>query len=158
MRKTVEVVVREKNRDEGKTFLITEMSAYDAESWANRAFLALSEASLDLPPGLEGGGMPAFMEIVRLFGHVRFPTLKPLMDELLDCVAVQPDPTNKAFTRALVRGQAGNDDVEEVSTYQLLRQEVASLHVNFTMAASVLTLIALASNLQLRSEPPSGAT
>ena len=138
-------------RDNGKTFAITEMSAYEAEAWANRAFLALANAGIELPENVADSGMPALIQVARLLGHVRFPELKPLMDELLDCVQFVPDAKRPAFTRPLVRGQGQSDDIEEVGTYTLLREEVAAMHVNFTLAAAVLTLMARASNLSMGS-------
>ena len=146
-------------RDNEKVFVITEMSAYDAEMWANRSFLALANAGIDLPPGItQDSGMPALVQVAMLLGHVRFPDLRPLMDELLDCVQFQPDPKQPGFTLALTRGQGVNDTIEDVSTYQLLRQEVAALHVNFTLAATVLILIARATSLPAISLTPSEDT
>lgn len=144
-------------RDNGKVFIVTEMSAYDAEAWSNRAFLAIAHAGINLPDGMRDGGMPGIVGIAQMLGHVQFPELKPLLDELLGCVLIQPDP-KVAFTRPLVVGQGASDDIDDPFTYQMLREEVAALHVNFTLAASILILIAKVSNLPAVSLASLGGT
>lgn len=152
MRKTKTVTVEFEGRDKGKTFLIREMSARQAERWADRAFLALAHSAIDLPPGMVRAGMAGIAEIAALLGHVQFSELAPLMDELLACVRVVPSPDRRGpdgspFVRDLVdRGEEG-DDVEEVRTRQWLRSEVLGLHVNFSLAAVALMLLAAASEM-----------
>jgi hypothetical protein len=134
-------------RDDGKTFLITEMSSRQAEHWADRAFLCLAHSSVNLPPGMERSGMAGIAEIARLLGNIQFPELSPLMDELLTCVQIIPDP-GKPFVRPLVDNGTEGDDIEEAATRQLLRSEVMDLHVNFSLAAVILNLIAAASEMR----------
>lgn len=136
------------SRDNGKAFFITEMSARQAERWADRAFLCLAHSSINLPSGMERAGMAGIAQIAQLLGNIQFPELSPLMDELLTCVQVIPDPRRPEFKRSLVDDGAEGDDIEETATRQLLRSEVLDLHVNFSLAAVVLNLIAAASELR----------
>ncbi len=141
------------NRDNGKMFLITEMSARQAERWADRAFLAITRSGINLPAGIERSGMAGISEISRLIGGVQFPELSELMDELLTCVQVIPDPKRPTLTRGLQDNGYEGDDIEEVDTRQYLRGEVLAMHINFSLAANILNLIAAASKLTEISEP-----
>lgn len=127
-------------RDNGKTFLITEMAAGPAERWADRALLILSHS-------VENSGMAGIAEIGRVLGSLRFSELSPLMDELLACVRIIPDSKRPAFTREIEDNGIEGDDIEEPATRQLLRSEVLNLHVNFSLAAGILNLIAAASQV-----------
>ena len=57
MRKTKTVTIESENRDHGKCFLLTEMSAAAAEKWAARAFLALAKSGVNLPDGVADMGL-----------------------------------------------------------------------------------------------------
>lgn len=83
----------------------------------------------------------------RLVGHIRFPELAPLMEELMQCVQFVWD-TGKNLTRPLVDNGTEGDDLEEVATRQFLRSEVLDLHVNFLLAAVILNSIAAASEMR----------
>lgn len=139
-------------RDNGKCFLITEMPARQAEQWADRAFLALAHANVNLPSESERSGMAGIVGIVYLFASVQFPELAPLMDELMGCVVYVSDHVNRdtrqPITRPLIDNGAEGDDIEEVATRQMLRREVMDLHVNFLLGARMLDLIARASELR----------
>ena len=143
MRRQKSVTIDAEGRDKGKTFLLTEMSAAAAEDWAARAFLMLAHSAIDFPVGIQNTGMAGIAEIAHLLGGVQFPELKPLMDDLLGCVQRVEDP-NRPFPRAI-----DNEDIEEVSTRQFLRREVIDLHVNFLLGATILNLIAAASEMTM---------
>lgn len=144
-RKTKDITIDAPGRDQGKTFLLTELAAKPAEKWANRVFLALARSGLDLPPNLDlTGGMSGIYQLAQLVGHLRFPELDPLMDELMGCVQFVGD---RGFTRALIDAGSESDDIEEVATRHFLRQEVIDLHVNFSLAARIFNLIAVASTM-----------
>lgn len=141
MRKTKTIVITEQggkeNRDKGKRFLITEMPALQAEKWAARAFLALAHSGVQIPDDIKSGGMIglAFTGLQMLQG-VRFEEAEPLMDEMLACIQIIPDPTNPEFTRPLQVNIGDGDDIEEVSTLLLLRQEIFGLHTDFFLGVS----------------------
>jgi len=132
------------SRDNGKTFRLTEMAAKPAEKWANRVFLALARSGLDLPSNLDTSGMSGIRQLAHLVGHLRFPELDPLMDELMGCILFVGD---RGFTRKLIEDGGPNDDIEEATTRYFLRQEVIDLHVNFSVAARIFNLIAVASTM-----------
>lgn len=161
MRKELTVTIESEdagNRDRGKAFHITEMSARKAEQWADRAFLALSHSAISLPPGIEKMGMEGIFRIARLVGNVQFVELKPLMDELMECVKFIPDGKNPNIMFPLMQNDIEGDHIEEVSTRQFLRSEVMKLHTNFSLAAVILNLIAAASDQKMLLETENMST
>ena len=146
MRKTKEVVISSgtapvdpvkpksgENRDFGKKFLLTEMSADQAEKWAMRLTLAMTRAGMDVPEGATTWGAILAYGIMKGIGSVSWSDAEPLLDEMWACVQiVEP---------ALVR-KPTPDDVEEVSTRLLLRQEVFDLHAGFFTLGVILRQLA----------------
>ena len=49
MRKTKLITIESDNRDNGKSYLITEMSASQVEKWAAKAFFALAKSGFEIP-------------------------------------------------------------------------------------------------------------
>ena len=128
MRKTA-TFVGTSGRDKGKRYLITEMSATQAEKWATRAMLAIGRS---LPSGAMSSNIEKIAVVLQhglqaLFG-TSFIEAEPLMDEMMECVEALPDKNNPTLNRALVE-----DDIEEVATRLQLRDEVIKLHVNFSL-------------------------
>lgn len=127
------------NRDEGKTFLIREMSALQAEKFAARALLALSRSGIDVPDEARASGPEAVVLFgLRAFTRIGFEEAEPLIDEMMQCVHFVPDPSQPNITRKLFDGDIGDDDDEdtsEVTTRLFLRGEVMQLHTGFTMTA-----------------------
>jgi len=126
---------RETNRDFGKKFLLTEMPALQAEKWAARAFLALARSGLDLPEEVTKAGFAgvAFIGLRALAtGGIVYAEIEPLLDEMLACVRILPDPAHPELSRPLVLDHPeGENDVDEVSTLLLLRTRVFALHTDF---------------------------
>lgn len=120
-RRTQEVTIDQENRDKGKTFVVTEMAAEQAEWWAFRVMQALvganSDISFDAPLSvLARAGIKAI-------GKIPAEQAKPIFDEMMKCVSVK---LPQGGTRALL-----TDDIEEVSTRMLLRIEVGKMHLDF---------------------------
>jgi hypothetical protein len=115
-------------RDKGKKFLLTEMSAARAERWAMRAFFALANSGVDLPPNIQGAGMAglAILGLQALMG-MDPERVQPLLDEMMECVQIIPSAA--AGPRALVE-----EDIEEVATRIKLKMEVFELHTGFSLA------------------------
>lgn len=152
-------------RDNGKSFLLTEMAARPAEKWAAKAFLALAHSRADIPPGIAQryasvrGDMRQVASIAGLLGHMHFPEIDPLLDELMTCVSFVVSPGPPPVTRLLHDASDVNDDIEEIATRQHLRSEVIDLHVGFLLPAAILHLIAVGSTMTEISEPsPSQST
>lgn len=126
MRKELAITITAEGRDKGKTFLITEMPALEAERWATRALFTLAKAGANIPDELMNGGMASFAALsglgIQALLFIPYDDAAPLLDRLLDCVAVK-EPL-------LVRPRTP-DDIEEINTFFTLRGEALKLHVSF---------------------------
>jgi len=124
--------VAETGRDNGKQFLITEMSASQAESWAFRVILAIGNAGIEIPDNLASQGMAGLMAVGYMnLLKIPFEAAKPLLDEMMGCVQVVPSPNIK---RPLIE-----DDIEEVKTRLLIRKAIWDLHMDFFLGESKST-------------------
>ncbi len=169
MRKSVDVVITPENcpseqgRDYHKTYRLTEMSAWQAEEWANRATLALfPRLAQEVPPETaealrENPSMIVLQRVGLLLGALSFPELKELARELMGCVQIVMD----AGPRKLGLGFPADDpygvDIEEVETIRFLRQEVLNLHSGFTRAAALFNLVAAGSQMSPSNDLPISA-
>lgn len=138
------------DRDAGKTFLITEMSADKAERWAIRMVLALTNANVEVPEGSLQAGMSGIAAIlaqgVRNLAGLKFEAVSDLLDEMMTCVQYQP--AANLPPQPLWAGD--NSQIEEVRTRLSLRMEVLELHLGFSLAA-------LQSTTRETSEPTTDA-
>lgn len=124
--------VADTGRDKGKTFLITEMSASQAESWAFRVILAIGNAGIEIPDNLAAQGMAGLMAVGYMnLLKIPFEAAKPLLDEMMGCVQIAPSPNVK---RPLIE-----DDIEEVKTRLSLRKAIWDLHMDFFLDADQST-------------------
>jgi len=131
-RKEIDYSVDGDNRDTGKLFRITEMPSTEAEWWAIRAGLAMAKNGVEVPDNIADMGMHEMARIgLGMLTKVDPVDAKPLLDELMKCVKIIPDPSNRNIVRSLV-----DSDIEEVSTRLKLRAEVFKLHVGFSQAAA----------------------
>lgn len=123
-------------RDNGKTFVLTEMPAEQAEWWATRAFLALTNAGAHVPEGAKAAGMAGFamMGIESLY-QLRAEVLKPLMDEMFECIKYEHAPGLPL--QAIMPGEASQ--IEEVATRLQLRMALVELHTGFFDLGQKLT-------------------
>ncbi len=143
-RKVKTLVVDQEGRDKGKHFLLTEMPAAQSEKWAMRALLALGRSGLDVPDDIAETGMAAIAAFgIKAIGSLEFDAAEPLMDEMLECVTIIPDPAKPNVMRNLI-----DDDIEEVKTFAFLRSEVLELHTGFSIAAELLRLREAAKNFK----------
>lgn len=139
MRKELDITITdgspETNRDYGKTFRIREMPAAQAEKWAMRALMTVARTGIDIPEELIGGGMQSVAILgIQAITRVNFDDAEPLLDEMMGCVSVKPDPKNPSIVRPL----NGDDDIEEIRTRVKLREEIIKLHVGFSTAGTPL--------------------
>lgn len=138
-KKEIVVVPKIGGRDDGKTFLIDEMPAAQAEKWALRMFIALKGTSAAVPDdvarfgmvGVAIRGLNAF-----LAADVRFMDIEPLLDDMLACVRIVRDPRHPEVATALM-----SDDIEEVQTRVWLRGEVLRVHTGFSVAEAFSLLV-----------------
>lgn len=148
MRRTKEIPISgaAKNRDHGKTFLITEMDADAAERWAARAMSALARSGAQIPPELITSGMAGFAAmtwgqgvgivtgVTRAFLSMDPNDMEPLMAEMMTCVQRIEDRAVGGARPLVV------EDIEEVQTRVMLRGEVLSLHLGFSLSEWLLRL------------------
>lgn len=131
-RKTATVTISAEGRDKGKVFVLTELSAYEAEDWAGRALFALMNAGVEIPDNIAEAGLAGVAAMgLKAIAKLPFDSAKPLLDKMMGCIQIQPSPT---VTRALIP-----DDIEEVATLLQLRKQVLGLHMDFSMAAAPST-------------------
>jgi len=125
-------------RDAGKAFLLTEMGARPAHKWATRAIFAVMNAGIEVPEeyadagfaglaaAVSSGDTQLLVMFIRTLGKLDVAVSMPLLDELLDCVEVVPDPSKPHVKRKLF-----DEDVEEPVTFFALQKEVLVLHMGF---------------------------
>lgn len=124
-RKTSVYTVETDGRDKGKSYVLTEMPAAQAEKWAMRALLAAARSGIDIG-NAAGMGMQgvAILGIQALF-NISWEEAEPLIDEMMTCVQIK-EPSG---ARPLM-----GEDIEEVMTRFELRQAVLELHMGFSIA------------------------
>lgn len=151
MRKHHVVTITTEGRDAGKSFLVVEKSAYDAEKWATRAIMALSRAGVEVPDeAMAAGALGILIAGVQAFKALPFDEAEPLLDEMMTCVSFVPDASKldargRPIARALMLGDDYNDgDIAEVTTLLKLRSEVLELHLGFSITAALSNLAAVA--------------
>jgi len=150
-RKTKTLVI-ESGRDQGKSFLITEMPVTRADKWANTALLAMLRGGVDVgnvnfgliadtigvgdAPKIEPmGGM---LELARItiagLGNVTETVGQELLDQLInDCAQV-------ISSGGVVRQMLSIDDeIEDLKTLWMLRKESFLLHIDFLADGSSQT-------------------
>lgn len=129
---TLTIPAGDDNRDAGKKFLITEMSAAKAERWATRGFLKLAKSGIDIG---DIGATPSMAAIAvlgfRALGKLDPEDLEPLLDEMFTCVQYVPE-LEGAPLQAIRDGD--NSQIEEVTTRLAIRKAVFELHTGFSLA------------------------
>lgn len=129
--KLITIPRAENNRDSGKTFLITEMSAAQSEKWALRALGAIANSGMEIPEDVVRLGMGALVAVgFKGLLTMQFDDAEPLLDEMMDCIVIVPDVKNPNVVRPV-----DDEDIEDVTTRLTLRSEVFELHTGFSPAA-----------------------
>lgn len=150
-RKTKTLVI-ESGRDQGKSFLITEMPVTRADKWANTALLAMLRGGVDVG-GVNFGliadtigvgdapkidPMGGMLELARItiagLGNVTETVGQELLDQLInDCAQV-------ISSGGVVRQMLSVDDeIEDLKTLWMLRKESFLLHIDFLTDGSSQT-------------------
>ena len=131
-RKTLEITIDDDNRDKGKTFYLEEMAIDAAEYWATRVLAVIDKNNIQIPDEARSGGMAAIASIgVQMLVKADIKETYPLMDELMACVTVRPDPSHPQLVRKLASG-----DIEEVGTKMRLKFALLGLHLGFSNAVA----------------------
>lgn len=136
-RKSTVVEIAADGRDKGKRFLLTEMSATQAEKFAAKVLFAAGQSGAQIPDDVVAAGFAGLASIgLRAFAGIPFHIAEGLMDEMMACVQMMPDPAHPQVTRPLIE-----DDIEEIGTRVKLREELVTLHTGFSIAAYLSTLL-----------------
>jgi hypothetical protein len=147
-RRNVTVTITAEGRDIGKAFLITELSASQAEEWGARTMNCISKATGGIDEKMLEAGLSGLTAVmVSAFARSNWSEIKPLLDEMFTCIRFIPNPAKPEVTRGLIE-----DDIEEVSTRLKLREEVLGLHLNFFKPAVAWILTAV--RMRLQPSPP----
>lgn len=147
-RKSVFLTIDADNRDAGKRFLITEMSALNIEKWFYRLVIALNRGGAPMPENIMLGGMAAFAHInPSVLAFLSWGEAEPLIDELLACVQAWPPASPIPRPRVAT-------DTEEFWTLMHLRIEVLALHVGFSTADVLWRIASTAAEKMGLERPP----
>ena len=153
-RKTAFVIIDADNRDKGKRFLLTEMPATQAERWVRKLVAYLAQRGITVPGemmGMAAMATPTFVNPLQMFSWLDD---EALIGELMATVRAWPEGAPMA--RAMVE-----TDTEEVLTLLQLKMEVLALHVGFSLAVVLWTImpqVAAAMNLPRPPSPPAASS
>ena len=144
-RRTANIVIDAPGRDQGGVFVIQEMAAVPASDWFIRAMQILARSGTDVPADIFSQGAAGFVTlgigaVVSALGKAPSFEVKPLLEELLGCVVSYKPPGGQVALSSwnIIAGQ-----IEEPQTIFLLYEEVASLHLGFSLAERLSSLKAL---------------
>ena len=134
-RNTATIVITRDGRDKGGTFELREMAALPATEWFVRAMQLLARSGAEVPPhimqaGAQGFAVMGIGSVVASLGKAPWHEVKPLLDELLTCIASYRPPGGAV---ALTAWPAIQGQIEEPATILQLYEEVVSLHLNFSL-------------------------
>lgn len=146
--KELRVTITADGRDKGKTFLLRELPADQAERWFYRLVLALANAGAKVPEEILFAGAAGFAEMlptlrnslvvaIRAMRGLDYDTVRPLLDEMTPCIKWQPPGSPPPPLQELFPGE--NSQIAEVGTWIKLRFELIQLHVGFSLAAAAST-------------------
>ncbi|MFT8720027.1 hypothetical protein [Acetobacter sp.] len=120
--------------DKGKVFVITRMNAFAADKWGRHVMQAAISSGADLAGLNADDGLAGVAAAgINIFGIMDPTKTDVLLDQLMKCITVQPDPNNAAIRRPL-----HETDIVEIETVGWLQKEAFSLHVGFFKGVSRL--------------------
>lgn len=127
-RRTDIVTITDTNRDQGRTYIVTEMDAFQAEDLAMRVLLALAGAGIKVPDAATGmaGLAVAGMDAIQKLPYAQ---AKEIMNEIRPFMQYQHKPNHPPMPLTA-------DNVEEVSTLIQLRKSFVLLHLGFLKAGN----------------------
>jgi|SRR5580658_7316044 hypothetical protein len=126
-------------RDNGKSFLLTEMASDQGEKWALRALLGICSVNPQISPDIAKAGMAGLASIgVGLLLTLPERIALPLLDEMFEQVQFKPAGP-KIPPQPILDGN--KSQIEEITTRLFLRQELLELHLGFSAAAAPLTTV-----------------
>ncbi|WP_213732629.1 hypothetical protein [Citrobacter europaeus] len=132
-RKEITFIVEEEGRDKGKEFLITEMSAWDADSLAQDIFRAMGESNYSsIPADVIAMGCAGLATVGLSVISASSPEVaRQLRDRLMSTVDIIITNDGKRQQRKV----NGSLDFEEVSTIRSLLDKVFQVNFDFLTIA-----------------------
>ncbi|HED1796110.1 TPA: hypothetical protein R4X11_002311 [Citrobacter freundii] len=132
-RKEIPFIVEEEGRDKGKEFLITEMSAWDADSLAQDIFRAMGDSNYSsIPADVIAMGCAGLATVGLSVISASSPEVaRQLRDRLMSTVDIVITNDGKRQQRKV----NGSLDFEEVSTIRSLLDKVFQVNFDFLTIA-----------------------
>lgn len=132
-RKEIPFIVETEGRDKGKEFLITEMSAWDADSLAQDIFRAMGDSNYSsIPPDVIAMGCAGLATVGLSVISASSPEVaRQLRDRLMSTVDIVITNDGKRQQRKV----NGSLDFEEVSTIRSLLDKVFQVNFDFLTIA-----------------------
>lgn len=132
-RKEIPFIVETEGRDKGKEFLITEMSAWDADSLAQDIFRAMGDSNYSsIPPDVIAMGCAGLATVGLSVISASSPEVaRQLRDRLMSTVDIIITSEGKRQQRKV----NGSLDFEEVSTIRSLLDKVFQVNFDFLTIA-----------------------
>ncbi|BEH73310.1 MULTISPECIES: hypothetical protein [Edwardsiella] len=133
MRKQITYIVEDNNRDHGKEFIITEMSAWDADEMAQDLFRSMGESNFTgVPPDVIAMGCAGLATLGMNVLSVAPPDVsRNLRDRLISTVEVVIRHDGGQQTRKVIP-----EDFEEVETIRKLLDRVFEVNFSFLSIAA----------------------
>jgi len=131
-RREVPYIVQDDNRDKGKEFIITEMSAWSADEMAQDIFRAMGDADFSsIPADVISMGCAGLATVGLSVLSASSPEVsRQLRDRLMDTVQIVITHEGKSQMRAVK-----SIDFEEVTTIRTLMDQVFKLNFDFLTIA-----------------------
>lgn len=130
MRETTEIKLVDGGKE--RLFKITQMSAYQQEAWIIKVVTILSANAKNvegISKMVTGEQKDQANAILGMIGGLKYEDIRPLYDELLECVSYIPDETNKSFEQPL---NAKNVDSIITDFKNLFKLRMEALKLNFS--------------------------
>ncbi|EOV3349163.1 hypothetical protein ACONGJ_003521 [Edwardsiella piscicida] len=133
MRKQITYIVEDNNRDRGKEFIITEMSAWDADEMAQDLFRSMGESNFTgVPPDVIAMGCAGLATLGMNVLSVAPPEVsRNLRDRLISTVEVVIRHDGGQKIRKVIP-----EDFEEVETIRKLLDRVFEANFSFLSIAA----------------------
>lgn len=132
-RKQITYIVEDECRDKGKEFLITEMSAWDAEELSEEVYRAMGHGEFNsLPADVVAMGVAGLATVgMSVLAAAPASVSRPISEKLLATVQIVISNKGKEIPRSIK-----SLDFEEVSTIRTLKDKVFELNFGFLSLAA----------------------
>ncbi|HDL7611604.1 TPA: hypothetical protein PXP01_001296 [Yersinia enterocolitica] len=132
-RKQITYIVEDEGRDKGKEFIITEMSAWDAEELSEEIYRAMGHGEFNsLPADVVSMGVAGLATVgISVLAAAPASVSRPISDRILSTVEIVITNEGKDITRSIKP-----IDFEEISTIRTLKDKVFELNFGFLSLAA----------------------